>query len=133
MRSGASSAGSDRWATVVFTETGQRADDAGQAELCFVLTREALTNAVRHAPALSQVQVSWDHGESAVTVTVRNDGASGDRGGEDNGCCGGAAEGTGLLRLRARVEAVGGSLDWGSEADGGWRVTAIVPRTRGEG
>ena len=119
--------------TVVFAETGQRADDAGQADLCFALTREALTNAVRHAPALSQVQVSWDHGESAVTVTVRNDGASGDRGGEDNGCCGGAAEGTGLLRLRDRVEAVGGSLDWGPESDGGWRVAAIVPRARGEG
>ena len=119
--------------TVVFTETGQRADDAGQAELCFALTREALTNAVRHAPALSQVQVSWDHGESAVTVTVRNDGASGGRGGGDDGRRGGPVEGTGLLRLRDRVEAVGGSLDWGSEADGGWRVAATVPRTRGEG
>ena len=119
--------------TVVFTETGQRADDDAQADLCFALTREALTNAVRHAPALSQVQVSWDHGESAVTVTVRNDGASGSRGGEDNGCCGGAAEGTGLPRLRDRIEAAGGSLDWGSEADGGWRVAATVPRTRGEG
>ena len=114
--------------TVVFTET-----DAGQAELCFALTREALTNAVRHAPALSQVQVSWDHGESAVTVTVRNDGASGGRGGGDDGRRGGPVEGTGLLRLRDRVEAVGGSLDWGSEADGGWRVAATVPRTRGEG
>ena len=119
--------------TVVFTETGQRADDAGQADLCFALTREALTNAVRHAPALSQVQVSWDHGESAVTVTVRNDGSSGGRGGEDDGRRGGPAEGTGLLRLQDRVKAVGGSLDWGSEADGGWRVAATVPRTRGEG
>ena len=119
--------------TVVFTETGQRADDAGQADLCFALTREALTNAVRHAPVLSQVQASWDHGESAVTVTVRNDGALGDRGGEDDGCRGGSAEGTGLLRLQDRVKAVGGSLDWGSEADGGWLVTATVPRTRGEG
>ena len=119
--------------TVVFTETGQRADDDAQADLCFALTREALTNAVRHAPALSQVQVSWDHGESAVTVTVRNDGASGGRGGEDDGRCGGPAEGTGLLRLQDRVKAVGGSLDWGSEADGGWRVAATVPRTRGEG
>ena len=119
--------------TVVFTETGQRADDAGQAELCFALTREALTNAVRHAPALSQVQVSWDHGESAVTVTVRDDGSPGGRGGEDDGHHGGLAEGTGLLRLRARVEAAGGSLDWGPESDGGWLVTAIVPRTRGEG
>ena len=119
--------------TVVFTETGQRADDAGQADLCFALTREALTNAVRHAPALSQVQVSWDHGESAVTVTVRNDGASGGRGGGDDGRRGGPVEGTGLLRLQDRVEAVGGSLDWGSEADGGWWVAATVPRTRGEG
>ena len=119
--------------TVVFTETGQRADDAGQADLCFALTREALTNAVRHAPALSQVQASWDHSESAVTVTVRNDGASGDRGGEDDGCRGGSAEGTGLPRLRDRVEAAGGSLDWGPVSDGVWLVTATVPRTRGEG
>ena len=122
--------------TVVFTETGQRADDAGQADLCFALTREALTNAVRHSPVLSQVQASWDHGESAVTVTVRNDGALGDRGGEDDECRGGrgrSAEGTGLPRLRRRVEAAGGSLEWGFEADGDWLVTATVPRTRGEG
>ena len=119
--------------TVVFTETGQRADDAAQADLCFALTREALTNAVRHAPVLSQVQVSWDHGESAVTVTVRNDGASGDRGGEDDGCRGGSAEGTGLPRLRDRIEVAGGSLGWGAESDCGWLVTATVPRTRGEG
>ena len=119
--------------TVVFSETGQRSDDAGQADLCFALTREALTNAVRHAPVLSQVQVSWDHGESAVTVMVRNDGASGDRGGEDDGCRGGSAEGTGLPRLRDRVEAAGGSLDWGPVSDGVWLVTATVPRTRGEG
>ena len=119
--------------TVVFTETGQRADDAGQADLCFALTREALTTAVRHAPALSQARVSWDHGESAVTVTVRNDGASGGRGGEGDGRRGGAVEGTGLLRLRDRVEAAAGSLDWGPECDGGWLVTATVPRTRGEG
>ena len=119
--------------TVVFTETGQRADDAGQADLCFALTREALTNAVRHAPVLSQVQASWDHSESAVTVTVRNDGASGDSGGEDDGYRDDSVEGTGLLRLRSRVEVAGGSLDWGPEADGGWLVTATVPRTRGEG
>ena len=122
--------------TVVFTETGQRADDAGQADLCFALTREALTNAVRHSPALSQVQASWDHGESAVTVTVRNDGALGDSGGEDDECRGGrggSVEGTGLPRLRRRVEAAGGSLEWGFEADGGWLVTATVPRTCGEG
>ena len=119
--------------TVVFTETGQRADDDAQADLCFALTREALTNAVRHAPALSQVQVSWDHGESAVTVMVRNDGASGGRGGEDDGRRGGPVEGTGLLRLRDRVEAVGGSLDWELESDGGWLVAATLPRARGEG
>ena len=119
--------------TVVFTETGQRADDAGQADLCFALTREVLTNAVRHAPALSHVQASWDHSESAVTVTVRNDGASGDSGGEDDGYRDDSVEGTGLLRLRSRVEVAGGSLDWGPEADGGWLVTATVPRTRGEG
>ena len=64
---------------------------------------------------------------------VRNDGALGDSGGEDDGRRGEAVEGTGLLRLRDRVEAAGGSLDWGPESDGGWLVTATVPRTRGEG
>ena len=43
------------------------------------------------------------------------------------------AGGTGLLRLRDRVEAAAGSLDWRPESDGGWRVAATVPRTRGEG
>ena len=88
---------------------------------------------MRHAPALSQVQVSWDHGESAVTVMVRNDGSSGGRGRESDGRRGGPVEGTSLLRLQDQVEAVGGSLDWGPESDGGWLVTAIVPRTRSEG
>ena len=110
-----------------------RSEDAGQADLCFALTREALTNAVRHAPALSQVQVSWDHSESAVTVRVRNDGVSGDSGGEEGDHRGGPAEGTGLLRLRDRVEAAGGSLGWGPESDGGWLVAATLPRARGEG
>ena len=123
--------------TVVFTETGQRADDAGQADLCFALTREALTNAVRHAPVLSQVQVSWDHGESAVTVAVRNDGAAGamrDGGeGEDEVRGGEPAAGTGLLRLRGRVEEAGGSLVWGPGADDRWLIEAVIPRSRGEG
>ncbi|WP_315584649.1 histidine kinase [Actinomyces viscosus] len=123
--------------TVVLTETGQRADDAGQADLCFALTREALTNAVRHAPALSRVQVSWDHAEFAVTVTVRNDGAAGamrDGGeGEDEVRGGESVTGTGLLRLRGRVEEAGGSLAWGPETDDGWLVEAVIPRSRGEG
>lgn len=119
--------------TVVFSETGQRADDDAQADLCFALTREALTNAVRHSPALSQVQVSWDHTGSAVTVTVRSDGAAGGRGEGGGICRGESAEGTGLLRLRDRIEETGGSLEWGPEPDGGWLVTATVPRARGEG
>ncbi len=112
----------------------QRADDAGQARLAASACpgRRSPTRAAARARASQSTQVSLGHSSRLSAVTVRNDGTPQAASGGDDGRRGGPVEGTGLLRLRDRVEAVGGSLDWG-QADGGWRVAATVPRTRGEG
>ncbi len=44
-------------------------DDAGQAELCSLTWRRSPRGAAR-ARAVAGAVVSWDHGESAVTVTA---------------------------------------------------------------
>ncbi|UNO43940.1 two-component sensor histidine kinase [Streptomyces sp. MST-110588] len=62
----------------------------------------------------------------AVAVTVVDDG--GTSGGRSGGPLSGArqAGGTGLAALRARVEALGGRLEYGSYGTG-WRVRAVLP------
>lgn len=108
------------------TETGHRPGDPVQADLCFTLTREALTNAVRHTRGLTSVVVSWDHRcDGSLAAAIRNDGTPVDEGDED--APRGREAGTGLMRLRARVEAAGGILEWGPGADQGWVVTAVLP------
>ena len=106
--------------TVAFTETGVRSCDSGQAELVFSVTREAVTNVLRHARHASRITVSWDHAtDGSCLVTVRDDGASKEAVG---------TAGTGITRMRERVEAAGGMLFAGPSSDGGWEVRASVTR-----
>ena len=83
------------------------------------VVQEALTNTVRHAGARRAV-VAVDHGEHRVRVTVTDDG------------CGGAPPtapgGSGLLGIRERVRVLGGDVEAGPLADGGFRVAVSVPR-----
>jgi PAS domain S-box-containing protein len=82
----------------------------------YYIVSEALTNVVRHAAA------------SAATVTVRRDGALLRCEVSDDGH-GGAdpAGGTGILGLRDRAEAAGGTLSVVSPAGRGTVVTAALP------
>ena len=106
--------------TVAFTETGSRSSDRGQAELAFSVTREAVTNVLRHARGARRVTVAWDHSEDgSCTVTVRDDGSPVEVAGD--------AE-TGLARLGRRIEGAGGTFDAGPSPDGGWEVRAVIPR-----
>ncbi len=83
------------------------------------VTREALTNAARHAPgAAVVVGVTGDEGRG-TTVTVTN-GAPRQRSRPAPG------GGSGLSGLRAAVTAVGGTLEAGPHGDG-YRVRAHVP------
>lgn len=86
----------------------------GQA--AFRIVQEALTNVVRHAHASSaHVVVATDNG--ALRVEVTDDG----RGGT------GGTEGHGLRGMAERAAALGGRVDTGPRAEGGWRVQAVLP------
>ena len=90
------------------------------------IVQEALSNAMRHAPG-SHVQVHLAYRPDGLALEIRNDAAlravpvlvaSGER----------AAEGGhGLVGMRERATMLGGSLEAGPTADGGFRVTAVLP------
>ena len=85
------------------------------------ITREALTNVVRHAHA-SNASVHVDHHDGRVEVAIRDDGAGARNGREPE-----LGSGHGITGMRERAEALGGSLSAGPASDGGFLVTASLP------
>ena len=105
--------------TAALTETGRRSPDADQADLAFRIVRESVTNALRHAPDLTRITVSLDHGkDGGAAVTIRNDGAGKKAPFQEGGT------GMGLDRLGELVAASGGTLSAGLEEPGCWTVRA---------
>ena len=79
--------------------------------------QEALTNALKYAgPARAWVTVRWR--EDEIEVEIANDGSS-----EATG----DGTGHGLIGLRERVALVGGTIESGPRAGGGFVVTARLP------
>ncbi|NJP68699.1 sensor histidine kinase, partial [Streptomyces spiramenti] len=91
------------------------------AEAVFGIVREALTNAVRHAPGAVTHVVCRADGDGHV-VAVRN-GPPNDASGDARGLGGGR----GQAFLRSRVQEAGGTVRSGPTADGGWEVEARLP------
>jgi signal transduction histidine kinase len=88
----------------------------------YYVVAEALTNAAKYARA-SNVQVSVDVRDGLLRVVVRDDGV----GGAD------PARGSGLLGLKDRLEAIGGSISLQSPQGKGTTLIAELPlddRTR---
>ncbi|MEU3889650.1 histidine kinase [Streptomyces sp. NPDC029041] len=85
------------------------------------VTREALTNAARHAPGAPVVVAVTGHA-AGTAVTITSGRATQDGSPPSGG-------GTGLLGLRAAVTSVGGEFEAGRHAEG-FRVRAYVPRQR---
>ncbi|MDJ0382282.1 histidine kinase [Streptomyces sp. G-G2] len=90
---------------------------------------EALTNIRRHAPTtpLIRVRVLPDLSGPVpvLAVSVTNSAPSiSEAGLGERGRRGG---GSGLAGLAERVAALGGTLDFGVQADGGWRTSAALP------
>jgi PAS domain S-box-containing protein len=82
----------------------------------YYVVSEALTNAAKHADA-SEVQVELRAENSIVEVAIRDDGT----GGAD------PAKGSGLIGLRDRVEALGGTIEISSSRGGGTSLRARIP------
>ena len=88
----------------------------------YYVTAEALTNAAKHARA-SSVTVEVESADGVVRVSVRDDGAGGAK----------FAGGTGLVGLKDRVEALGGSICLESPRGGGTRLSVELPDTGASG
>jgi signal transduction histidine kinase len=83
------------------------------------IVQEALTNVAKHAP-LAQATVRITVGTSAVSLMIADDGY----GTHSNGT---VVEGRGLIGMRERVVALGGSLHAGPVAPRGFEVRAYLP------
>jgi signal transduction histidine kinase len=87
----------------------------------FRIVQESLTNAARHAPgAAARVRLAYE--AERLSVSIENDSAPM---GNGNG-----EAGVGIIGMRERVGALGGSLAAGPSA-AGFRVEAELPYTRG--
>jgi signal transduction histidine kinase len=85
----------------------------------FRLIQEALTNIRRHAGTVHEVTIRLEVVGDTVTVEVTDDGrGAGSLPGPD---------GFGIIGMRERVTAVGGTVSAGPRAGGGWRVRASLP------
>lgn len=85
----------------------------------FRIVQEALTNVLKHGGPGARAAVTVSRGAGSVRVTVQDDGA---------GPAGAAASTAhGIVGMRERVAAYGGSLRTGARAAGGYEVEAVIP------
>src|SRR5580704_11948831 len=87
------------------------------------IVQEGLTNVLRHSTA-KHARVRIGHDEGALLVEVLDQGQARSAGA---GIVGG---GHGLLGMRERAAALGGSCEAGRAPGGGWRVQARIPIDR---
>jgi signal transduction histidine kinase len=98
-----------------------RLDESVEATGYYVVA-EAITNAQRHARA-EAIDVRTAAADGRLVIEVADDGV----GGADE------SRGSGLVGLRDRVEALGGSFAVDSPAGGGTRIVAAIPDRLGLG
>ncbi|MFF4248516.1 sensor histidine kinase [Streptomyces sp. NPDC001822] len=108
---------------VTVRTTGAREQVPPGADLAaFRIVQEALTNVVRHSGSRT-ADVRVVRGGARLRLLVDDEGpaTAGDAGGSGNGLAG----------MRERAAALGGTLDAGPRAGGGFRVAAEIPLSPG--
>ena len=105
---------------VIVRREGERADlPAGLDLSAYRIVQEALTNTLRHGHA-TRAEVTLSYSPDALEVDVRDDGRT-------TPVNGGAQGGHGLVGMRERAALLGGTLEAGPSAEGGYRVHARLP------
>jgi len=84
----------------------------------YTIVREALTNVLKHASG-AHTKVTVRFGADAVHLSIVDDGGAD---GEGH-----SFEGRGIMGMRERAAAVGGTLDVGTSPGGGFRVVSTLP------
>jgi signal transduction histidine kinase len=82
------------------------------------IVQEALTNTIRHTPG-AHARVALRYGAAELAIEVRDDGPDAVRAP--------AADGRGIVGMRERASAVGGTLVAGPCPEGGFHVVASLP------
>ncbi|MDX6354900.1 MAG: hypothetical protein QOF98_1803, partial [Streptomyces sp.] len=104
--------------TAGVTVEGTRVPLPSGADLAaFRIVQEALTNIVRHSGSRT-ARVLLAYRPGAVEVRVDDDGPA---------VAGGESGGNGLVGMRERAAALGGTVEVGPRPDGGFRVRATLP------
>lgn len=109
--------------SVSLVEQGSPSDVAPTvSRTAYRVVQEALTNVYKHALGAA-VEVRVSYSDERVRLTIRNAPPS-EPIVQDLAASG---SGSGLTGLTQRVELIGGALSFGSTADGGFEVDAILP------
>lgn len=106
---------------VSLTVAGRAHVPASVEVSAYRIIQESLTNAMKYAGSGAHATVTVLRRPDAVSVTVEDDG---------RGAIREVAEGTGghgIVGMQERVNALGGSLEWGPRRGGGFRVHAVLP------
>jgi len=103
--------------------TGDAALPAGVELNAFRIIQEGLTNALKYAGPGASATVEVRKSIDSVDIVVKDDGRGAAATPSGSG-------GHGLVGMHERVEALGGKLDIGPAAGGGYRLHAVLPVTR---
>ncbi|MCX4237549.1 sensor histidine kinase [Streptomyces ortus] len=115
--------------TVDFTTTGTPAElPAGSHLTVYRIVQEGLTNTLKHAGHThAELTVAWERRHRRLTVRLCDDGPRPGEGAPPRPAGLPDGPGHGLLGMRERIGAVGGSLHTGPRPGGGFCVHAVVP------
>nr|WP_272263560.1 histidine kinase [Streptomyces xanthophaeus] len=120
---------------IAYEETGEVRPLAPAVDTAvYRIVQEALTNVVKHAAA-GRVSVRLHHTARDLTVTVADDGRGPARPGGGGGLTAGGhgSDGHGLIGIRERAAAHGGTATAGPGPDGrGFRLSAVLVTSRQE-
>ncbi|MEH0448567.1 hypothetical protein QA811_34230 [Streptomyces sp. B21-102] len=101
------------------SRAGDPAPQAPATELtAYRIVQEALTNTHKHASA-TRATVTLEYGPHTLRVTVTDDGRP--------GAPQGPGAGHGLIGMRERATAIGGTVTAGPRPEGGFQVVADLP------